>query len=388
MDRHVGAAAASRILDWPAGVRLSRAERLLPRLKEAVCARFIQARDDEEIQERMHTQLRVLRRTSGDRWPDAFLAWDEAVEDAMQRASAGVRAVRVMKGEPYEDPFELEQRMGTALLDDPGLSLALERTRQPRPNLPPPPPRGDSLWEALRIRAEGGSFDETGIHAAICQDGQLQGTVSIMSIENTPTVEGGPYSGWRLIGCVEQRAIAKGGLGNGQDEIATRFRVVELRVKGDRKALTLPPVSTGDLAEWTKLHLFKAAVYDGSSTQPVVGFDPDVQGAGDGHNGLGILRNLFTPTSWLVSTIELGSSSDFILADRRGEALALITWRTEYETSDYELTWPRLYGTGLVVRSDVFGDLISAAGGRLTFRDFVEGPSTLCADTSGRDGRE
>ena len=71
IDRYVGGATASRILDWPAGVRLSRAERLLPRLKEAVCARFYQSRDDEVIQERMHAQLRVLRTTSGDRWPDA-----------------------------------------------------------------------------------------------------------------------------------------------------------------------------------------------------------------------------------------------------------------------------------------------------------------------------
>ena len=336
----------------------------------------------------MHAQLRVLRTTSGDRWPDAFLAWNEAVEDAMQRAAAGVRAVRMMKGEPYKDPFEFEQRIGAALLDDPGLPLALERTRQPRPNLPPPPPRGDSLWEALRIRAEGGKFDETGIHAATCEDGQLQGTVSIMAVEDTPTVEGGPFSGWRLIGCVEQRVMAKGGLSNGQDEIATRFRVVELRAKGDRQALTLPPVSTGDVSEWAKLHLFKATVYYGSSTHPVVGFDPDVQCAGDGHNGLGILRNLFTPTSWIVSTLELGRSSDFSLSDLHGEALALITWRTDYETSDYELTWPRLYGTGLAARNDVFDDLINAAGGRLTFRDFVKGPSTLCVDPSGRGDRE
>ena len=59
-------------------------------------------------------------------------------------------------------------------------------------------------------------------------------------------------------------------------------------------------------------------------------------------------------------------------------ALALVTWRTEYEGGEYELAWPRLFGAGLVVRGDVFDRLVNAAQGRLTFRDFLDGSSSLC----------
>ena len=59
-------------------------------------------------------------------------------------------------------------------------------------------------------------------------------------------------------------------------------------------------------------------------------------------------------------------------------ALALVTWRTEYEGGEYELARSRLFGAGLVVRGDVFDRLVNAAQGRLTFRDFLDGSSNLC----------
>ena len=57
--------------------------------------------------------------------------------------------------------------------------------------------------------------------------------------------------------------------------------------------------------------------------------------------------------------------------------MALISWRTEYVTSDYYLTWPRLCGTGLVVRSDAFDHLLQLAQGELIYRDFLAGSSNL-----------
>ena len=366
------------LVDAQAGVRLSRAERVLPRLSEAVRSRVDAARNGEQFQKRMRTQLRALRSPSKMRWPDAFLSCYEASEDAIQRASAGARAVRLMKGEPFVDPFELEQSLARALLDDPWLPLALERTRQPRPNLPPPPPRGDSLWRALRVCAEGGGADETSVQAANHDGSHLLGTVAMMAAESVPTLKGGPYNGWRLVASVEQRAIAKDNMGSAEDDVARRYRAVEVRTKGDRQALTVPPTSEGDLRAWSTVPWSPPSLRDAISTQPIVGLDFTVRAAGDGHCGLGIQRNLLTPTSWLATVLELTQGSDFVLDDRHGEALALVTWRTEYETSEYELTWPRLYGTGLVVRGDVFDDLINAAQGLLTFRDFIKGSSSLC----------
>ena len=42
-----------------------------------------------------------------------------------------------MNGEPLEDPIGLEESLAQALLNDPELSLAVERTRRPRPDIPP-----------------------------------------------------------------------------------------------------------------------------------------------------------------------------------------------------------------------------------------------------------
>ena len=55
----------------------------------------------------------------------------------------------------------------------------------------------------------------------------------------------------------------------------------------------------------------------------------------------------------------------------------LLTWRTEYETSDYHLPRPLLIGAGLALRADVFAHLVDATHGLLTFRDFLEGSAGL-----------
>ena len=369
----------SRVVAGQAGVRLSRAEPILARLGEAVCERFDSTEDDGQFRTRMQAQLRALMSPSNRRMPDAYLAWNEAIEDALQRASTGARAARMMTGEPYVDPFELEQRLSDALLDDPTLPLTLERTRHPRPEVPPPPPRGDSLWNRLRDRADGGGFGETGVPVARLKKEQLCGTVSIGAIGSTPTLEGGPYAGWRLIASAEQRSIAKDSLDRSPDDVATRFRIVELGAGGDREALVLRPVTRGDLRAWFTDPPFGPAAWDGISTRPIVGFDVHVPLAQDGHAGLGVQRNLFSPTPWLVTALGLRRGSDFVLDDRNGPALALVTWRTEYDGGEYELAWPRLFGAGLVARGDVFDRLANCAQGRLIFRDFLGGSSGLCS---------
>ena len=114
-------------------------------------------------------------------------------------------------------------------------------------------------------------------------------------------------------------------------------------------------------------------------SQPVIGSDSAMRAVDDGHHGLGIQRHLLTPTHWLFATLTLKKSAYFVLDDDDGQALALITWRTEYETSDYHLAWPRLCGAGLVLRSDAFDSLVHATQGSLIFRDCLAGHSSLCS---------
>ena len=276
------------------------------------------------------------------------------------------------------DPVGLEELLARALLDDPELPLAVERTRQPRPEIPPPPLRGDPLWHALRARAEGESVDETSVEAASQNGGALLGTVAIGGTEIVPTLVDGPYDGWRLVAAVERRVMSQPDWRGKEDDIAERYRVVELRLNRDRQALTSPPTARGDLRSWNSSPVSGFSLNGRIRSQPVIGRDSLVSLAGDGHHGLGIQGDLLTPTPWIFAALTLIQSTDFVFDDNDGRAVGLITWRTEYETSKYHLAWPRLCGAGLVARSDAFVSLVHAAQGGLIFRDFLSGSSSLC----------
>ena len=111
----------------------------------------------------------------------------------------------------------------------------------------------------------------------------------------------------------------------------------------------------------------------------MVGCDSKVIAAGDGRHGLGIQTPLFTASPWLVGTLDLYPGDYFVLDDIDGPALALVTWRTEYDTSDYHLAWPRLCGSAIVIREDLFERMLGALSGQLVLRDFLAGDVDLCA---------
>ena len=79
------------MIDEVVGARLSRAELIHPRIREAVRKRVESIRKDKEIARRMQVQYRAYGNQAKKSWPDAFLAIDEAVEGAIQRTAAGVR---------------------------------------------------------------------------------------------------------------------------------------------------------------------------------------------------------------------------------------------------------------------------------------------------------
>ena len=70
------------MIDEVAGARLSCAERIHPRLREALRKRVCSIRKDEHIARRMQMQFRAYGNHVKERWPGAFLAVSEAVEDA------------------------------------------------------------------------------------------------------------------------------------------------------------------------------------------------------------------------------------------------------------------------------------------------------------------
>ena len=368
----------SKLVDGVAGERLSRVKLILPGLRNAVYRRVGSQIKRKEHQDRLHKQFQTYGCKVKNRRPDAFLATEELVEDAMQRAAAGARVAKLLIGTPVAYPRQFEKVLARALLDDPQLPLAVEWTRCPRPNIPAPPSRCDTLWQALNATTEGVNDRPTHVEAADMIGGMLSGTVSVLNAESVPRLVGGQFDKWRLIATVEQRAIVLEDLHSKKYDVAHRYRCIELRFSEDRQALSLPPVSKGDLRVWSS-QLQAGLIADKIiQCQPVVGYDSELLGGGDGRYGLGFQGSLLTPTRWLSAALDLRRTTYFIAEDHNGPALALISWRTEYETNDYELAWPRLHGTGLAVRYDVFDKMINSANGAMKFRDYVDGPANLC----------
>lgn len=367
------------LVNTVAGVRLMRAEPILPGLGDAVRTRVRTALIGHDYKKRMKSQLDAYADRIEKRWPDAYLAPEEAVEDALQRAAAGGRAARLADGRLIANPIGWEDDLAIALLDDPELPVSLEATRHPRPDVMAPPPRGDLLWRALRARAEGGRPTDGLVEAAVARNGMLLGTLTVAAGETVPTMRAGRFGGWRLLATVERRVSPSLDRDGQPDSVAERHRAVEIRERGDLQALTVPPVADGDVRSWMTPLRYVESLNSPTRSQPMVGCDSKVIAAGDGRHGLGIQTPLFTASPWLIGTLGLYPGDYFVLDDIDGPALALVTWRTEYDTSDYHLAWPRLCGSAVVIREDLFERMLGALSSQLVLRDFLAGDVDLCA---------
>jgi hypothetical protein len=99
---------------------------------------------------------------------------------------------------------------------------------------------------------------------------------------------------------------------------------------------------------------------------------------GDGRLGLGVPDSLLVPTPSLIALLHLRPGEPCRYKDEAGVGLALVTWRAEYDVSDYYLARPRTCGSGIVIRPDLLAALVTVAGEeRLILRDFVVGDREL-----------
>jgi hypothetical protein len=377
-DEVDGVPGFDELLESVAGVRIRRAERILDGIHAVVRERAAIALADEGVKKRLNRQLETLASRVNKRWPDAFLAPEQAIEEILQSVAAGGRAAKLMAGEPVRDPIQWEDDLASALADDPKVPLILEACRQPRPAVPPPPGAGHELWAQARAYAQGSLRGP--VHAALEEESLLVATVALEQPAELPTVERGPYRGWYWLGIVEKRTVKPTDWRRDSDLIAMRYRVLEVRDVNDRQALTLPPVAAGDLRLWRAQIDPISDPTELDSSQPLLGVDHDLSMVSDGRQGLGLPGAILTPTPFLIGVLELQPGKPCTYHDDNGVGLALVTWRADYDVSDYYLAWPRTCGTGVVVRPDLIADLVAVAGqDRLVVRDFVVGDSELVA---------
>lgn len=342
------------------GDRLAAAENQLPGISDAVLARAVMEFESYEFQSRLHAQLGAYADQLRNRWPDAFLATEETVEVVLQLVAAGGRGAQVMAGIPVQDPAEFENRLAETILNDPGSSLALEETRWPRPQLPPPPPPGDPMWGNIPAR--------DGPHTAA-------GTVRIGPAAESTRLTGGALDGWCLAAAVERRFTRPSDYRR-EDALAMRFMALELR--SDDSGLDAPPMAEGDVRIWQRQvppHLTLPRLV---GTRPLMALDNELRGVANcAVRGLGVPPTVLAPTPALVALLNLQPGSEFVLEDDSGPAMSLLTWRTLYSQSDYHLTHPKIVGCGVALRPDLLECLAEEVETSLTIRDYIFGDTTF-----------
>lgn len=353
-----------------AGTRLGNGEDELPGLKQAVISRVTETMRTEQFQELMGEQVRSFVDEHRERWPDAYLVNEQTVEQALQSVASGGRAAMMIAGRPPSDPAAWEDALGSLLLDDPAIPLILETTRQCRPSLPPVHPPQSTWWTDIR--------SDSGAVCVQLDDELLAATVSLEPASNACRVEGGQFDGWFWIATYEARRFEHQDFRRHDILLGERHRVVELRRGGDTTALHLPPVAAGDLRMWRAV-VDRDLVPELSSSQPLVGLDRRIRAVGDGHRGLGVPTAVLSPTATLIAALALQPCDDIGFQDDAGLGLGLVTWRTDYDVSDYHLPVANNTGCGIVIRPDLFRVLLDQLGSHLVIRDFVTAESAFGA---------
>lgn len=369
-------AGTKRLIKAVAGIRLSQGKRFLPGLLDAVSDQVAEVRASETFKDRLKSQLDAFADRVRKRWPDAFIANEEIIEDTLQLIAAGGRTARLMAGELISNPIEWEDQLASVLLNDPTIPLLIETLRQPRPQISPPPGIGNEIWVQIHESRSNGS--SSSIVEAVEEDERLLATITVKSASCSPIVEGGKFGGWRWLANVENRFVKHPDWRSEADLFVERYCALEVRNANDQQALTRPPVTAGDIRLWSVEvdHVLEAPLFERS--QPLVGVDYELAMVGDGRQGLGVPNPLLTPTVSLIALLKLHPGAPFNYEDENGLALALATWRAEYDISDYYLARPRLWGCGIVIRPDLFNQLVTTVGkNRLVLRDFVMGDIEL-----------
>ncbi|MFJ4833630.1 hypothetical protein ACIP79_27525 [Streptomyces sp. NPDC088747] len=326
------------------------AEQLQPGLIQAVLARVRREVDTERTIERNKAQSRANLSADEGELPDACLAIEETIEEAIQTVAAGSRAYRLSQGLGVSDPAAWEDQLATVLTDDPRIPLAFEKARWPRPGLPLPPGPDDPASQ---------DTPRTGTTTEI---------ISTRSLTQAVALTGQTLPGWRILASVEERKFLS------PHTRKTGLTVVSFSGPGvtdyGNQDSDAPPFSDGDIKEWTRLPAQHPAV-DVPPGISLLGLDRSMTAAADADQGLGLPGFALTPATWLPAALRLTPGALLTLEDGRGPALRLICWRTEYERGAYRLPWPRTTGCAVVIRPDLLDILSERASAPIVIRDVV-----------------
>jgi len=323
-------------------------------------------------------QLRLLRRTSNCQ-PDAYLACDGAVEDAAQRAAAGIRTALARVGR-LVDPHEFERDLDIDLRDDPELAVRAELARIPRPlarptalawSLPPAP------WAGDRDR-DGDKWPPPDAVAAKDLRSLPGGADALVRVGD------GPHVGWVQIALIEVHHTPPHRYPH------QPARHVRLAV-GLEAATELP--SPGSLpfagAKWSVWTVPWRHLAPSSNPQTVrellasgkFPLTAITNGSGSERNhpstGLGLPTYVLGPILPVIVFLDLrptDGTCGFSLSDDAGPAIVARHWRGHLvHDGGYEPLFPAIDGADLLIRPDRFDELRRhVQDGRLQVRVAVD----------------
>ncbi len=98
---------------------------------------------------------------------------------------------------------------------------------------------------------------------------------------------------------------------------------------------------------------------------------------GDHRRGLGLPSSMVSPSYWLKQRLSLESHADFVMADSEGAAVALVAWRSDYHQPYDGIPFAKCNGTGLVLRADLFEQIVNDTATTATFRRAVVIPDSV-----------
>lgn len=347
---------------------------MLPNLGEAVTRRVRTYVESVEFQRRVKSQMESLGRADG--IPDAHLALEESMESALQTVASGGRLAMLANGRPVSNPIGWEAELAEAILDDPNRPLELESTRHPRPELPLPPGQSAPEWADLFSYLRGDNGAHRYEYAFRLQGPSLVVGTCWSHFGATAQIKGGVYDGWRVIGSEEDRRVGPADRNN-RGLLVLRYNGLEFRRAGDHTGLGNPPLAPLDSRTWGMRLDSSRAVADDGEPWSLVAVDKNLEAYDDALDGLGIPRKVAVPTERLRHIWSLEPIAPYLLADAVGPAAGLITWRTDYVRSDYHLPRPRMSGSAVVLRPDLFDNLVATCGRDLILRDYVVAPEKI-----------
>jgi hypothetical protein len=354
-------AMTARLVDGFVGKRLPPAGDA-PGLREAVIALAHATLETDDFHQLIRDQFQQLRSTSSTAIPDAYLADQATVEDALQRAAAGIRLAMAQNGR-IVDGRTFERRIARRLGDDPRLAVRAELARIPRPlsrplplqwSIDPAPwandPPADTLWPPRGLDATTDLRSLPGGPAAFAQ------------------VEDGPHAGWVQIGLVERHSTPP----HRYPERPERSVLIGM---GLEVADTDPP--DGSLpfssmpwqfwtAPWQRIDATTscdtAAAGLATNDWSLVALAE----YGPRRSGLGEPPFLLVPVLPLIVAFALEPTlgvCGFSLSDQAGPGLVGRLWRGHpVHDGNYEPVFPAVEGADLLLRLDLFERLRNIVG--------------------------